>query len=294
MSRRANPDDYIGRVYGYLKVESLELRRLPSGHTMSYAIGHCIHCGAAVSYCVGALSHIADRCPNCWKPHYSAPPPKSEYPAFVVLQRIGEAQGSDTIWECRCKVCGNLCKIPQRNLSKYKSCGCLMEKGRDKGHAVAKQLRRDGTFLPSISPDRALNKNSSTGIKGVNKSKKGKYRAVIVLRGKQIYLGEYYTLEEAAKARRREEEKYFSPEFAEWEANGGDWSQIKGAYQRKTDPRPKSMRNISLVKAKGKYKVTLICRGQHINVGYFATLPEAVAARDKKRAELGLPPIPHE
>ena len=169
-----------------------------------------------------------------------------------------------------------------------------MEKGRDKGFSVAQELRYNGTFLPSISPDRSLNKNSSTGIKGVNKSKNGKYRAVIVLRGKQIYLGEYITLEEAAKARRRAEEKYFAPEITSWEAQGGDLSQIKGAYQRKTEPKPKSMRNISLVKAKGKYRVTLIYRGQHINVGYFTTLPEAVAARDKKRAELGLPPIPHE
>ena len=294
MSRRANSADYIGRVFGYLKVEEVELRRNSSGHTCSWAIGHCVHCGAPAKYRVGNISQIAGRCPHCWTPHYSAPPPKSEYPAFVVLQRIGEERGSDTIWEYRCKVCGNLCKIPQRNLSKYKSCGCLMEKGRDKGFSVAQELRYNGTFLPSISPDRSLNKNSSTGIKGVNKSKNGKYRAVIVLRGKQIYLGEYITLEEAAKARRRAEEKYFAPEITSWEAQGGDLSQIKGAYQRKTEPKPKSMRNISLVKAKGKYRVTLIYRGQHINVGYFTTLPEAVAARDKKRAELGLPPIPHE
>ncbi len=281
MSRRANPDEYIGRVFGYLKVEKVELRRLSSGHTCSYAIGHCIHCGAPVSYCVGALSRIADRCPSCRKPHYSAPPPKSEYPAFTVLEQIGDPRGNDTIWKCRCKVCGNLCEVPQGKLKKYKSCGCLMEKGRDKGFSVVQELRHNGTFLPAISPDRALNKNSSTGIKGVNKSKDGKYRAVIVLRGKQIYLGQYPTIEAAAEARRRAEEKYFSPEFAEWEAQGGDWRQIKGAYQRKTEPKPKSMKNISLRRSKGKYCVTLIHRGQHINIGYFSTLPEAIAARDK-------------
>lgn len=294
MSRRANPDEYIGRVFGYLKVEKVELRRDSSGHTCSYAIGHCIHCGTLVSYCVGGLSRIAGRCPNCRKPHYSAPPPKSEYPAFVVLQRIGEPRGNDTMWKCRCKVCGKLCEIPQEKLPEYKSCGCLMKKGLDKGHATIQQLRHNGTFLPAISPDRALNKNSSTGIKGVSKTKKGKYRAYIVLRRKQIYLGVYSTLEAAANARRQAEEKYFVPEFAEWEAQGGDLSQIKGAYQRKTEPRPKSMKNISMRRLKGKYCVTLVHRGQHINIGSFSTLPEAIAARDKKRAELGLPPIPHE
>lgn len=59
-----------------------------------------------------------------------------------------------------------------------------------------------------------LNRNvstiSGTGIKGVYKEG-NKYRVEITVKRKRMYLGAYYTLEEAIKVRNEAEEKYHSP-----------------------------------------------------------------------------------
>lgn len=51
--------------------------------------------------------------------------------------------------------------------------------------------------------------NSKTGIKGVNILKNGRYRVRIVDKGKEYYLGTYYTLAEAKQARLEGEKKYW-------------------------------------------------------------------------------------
>ena len=58
----------------------------------------------------------------------------------------------------------------------------------------------------------SLNKNSTTGHKGVSYQKKlGTYRAYITINRKQIHLGSFATIDEAVKAREAAEEKYFGP-----------------------------------------------------------------------------------
>ena len=58
----------------------------------------------------------------------------------------------------------------------------------------------------------ALNKNSTTGQKGVSYQKKlGTYRAYITINRKQNHLGSFATIEEAVKDRKAAEEKYFAP-----------------------------------------------------------------------------------
>lgn len=54
-----------------------------------------------------------------------------------------------------------------------------------------------------------ISKNNKSGVKGVSTTPSGKYRARIMLNGVEIGLGRYETLEEAAKARKRAERKYF-------------------------------------------------------------------------------------
>ena len=70
----------------------------------------------------------------------------------------------------------------------------------------------DGTNLSMIKPDRKLNSNNRTGVKGVSFiASKQKYRAQITIKGKLINLGEYDTLEEAKIAREKGEDEYFKP-----------------------------------------------------------------------------------
>lgn len=56
-----------------------------------------------------------------------------------------------------------------------------------------------------------LSKNNTSGIKGVQKARSGRWVARLSLGGKNMYLGTYDTIEEAAQARKEAEEKYFKP-----------------------------------------------------------------------------------
>lgn len=56
-----------------------------------------------------------------------------------------------------------------------------------------------------------LSKNNTSGIKGVQKARSGRWVARLSLGGKNMYLGTYDTIEEAAQARKEAEEKYFNP-----------------------------------------------------------------------------------
>lgn len=58
-----------------------------------------------------------------------------------------------------------------------------------------------------------LSKNNTSGIKGVKRARSGRWVASLMLNRKNIYLGTYDTIEEAAEARRKGEEKYFNPLF---------------------------------------------------------------------------------
>lgn len=58
-----------------------------------------------------------------------------------------------------------------------------------------------------------VSKNSSTGYLGISLTAQGKYRARIMVNRKEIRLGNYSRIEDAIKARKQAEKKYFK-EFA--------------------------------------------------------------------------------
>lgn len=67
---------------------------------------------------------------------------------------------------------------------------------------------RDSTHSQNLA-NRGLNKNNSTGVKGVYIVGNGRYRARIMVRGNYINLGRYDKLEDAAKAYIKAAKKYF-------------------------------------------------------------------------------------
>ena len=288
MNRRANPADFVGRVFGTFRVERVELEstgyKKPA--TFSYAYGHCTICGAPMRRSCASLRTRTPHCVNGCVTAYPAPP---ETEAFDVIRPVGAPRGAATMWEVRCRACGKLCELPGRCVAVYKSCGCKEEAGRIRGREVTRKMSVEGTNIAAINPARALNKNSRTGIKGVSTTKSGKYRAHIMVGGKQIHLGNFDTLEAAAEARRLGEEKYFSPVIERWEEDGNSLAAVKGRYVRKTEDKPGHVKNLFL--AKGKFMVRVTKDHVQHNRGPFVTRAEAIAARDKLRAELGLPPI---
>lgn len=57
--------------------------------------------------------------------------------------------------------------------------------------------------------NRAVNKNNKSGVVGVHQQKEGgKWRAQIMIDGKQIMLGRFHKKEDAIKARKEAEKKY--------------------------------------------------------------------------------------
>lgn len=59
--------------------------------------------------------------------------------------------------------------------------------------------------------NQSLSSRNTTGVRGVAKAEKGRYRASITVKHQTIQLGRYETIEEAKRARKEAEEKYFKP-----------------------------------------------------------------------------------
>lgn len=232
-------EDVVGKTFGCFLCERTERYTFTSGHTVTMCYGHCIHCGNALKRPISELRrHPPQHCVKCPKEVRCAPPkvrPGQEFPGLVALAIEGKPKGIATMWRCRCKVCGRECVTEQRHLPDYKSCGCLRDKEQAAGRAFSRTLFRAGTNYPSLKNTRKLNRNSTTGVRGVCAGRKKRFRAYINLRRKHIDLGEYDKLEDAIAARKAGEEKYFAPEIAAFEADG---VKVIGPYQPKK-PRKK-------------------------------------------------------
>jgi len=131
-------------------------------------------------------------------------------------KRIGRA----VIWECECS-CGQKpifrALDSLRDSGEQQSCGCWLseiskENSKKNFHFV------DGTRIESIKNQKML-KNNKSGIRGVHfDTNAHKWRAVIYFQGKQIHLGLFLNLDDAAKARKDAEDTYFTPIIEEFES----------------------------------------------------------------------------
>lgn len=133
------------------------------------------------------------------------------------IKRINFDEGYSR-YLCKCD-CGNEIEVLGSQLlaGYYKSCGCYHKEGykhfkdiKDLGTKKLQSNRVDGTSLYGMQTKTPI--NNTSGVKGVSYIERlHKYRAYIQIKGKQINLGYYKTLEEAAEARKEGEKKYFEP-----------------------------------------------------------------------------------
>ena len=125
------------------------------------------------------------------------------------------------IWKCKCS-CGKEALVSLRNLTNGTtlSCGCLASELASKKSAERFADFREnnyiaGTRLDTITNTK-LNKNNTTGYKGVYLRKKDdKYVSYIKFQGKRYFLGGHDTKELAYEARKEAEDKLYG-DFLKW------------------------------------------------------------------------------
>ena len=125
--------------------------------------------------------------------------------------------GVRTGWLCRCS-CGTERVIVARMLvhGTSRSCGCVTAK-KAKSRVDDDIGRYNGTVISKLKSDKPT-RASKTGVRGVYWSERDqRYIAKIMIKRKDIYLGRFRTLEDAAKARAEAEEKYYAPVIEEFE-----------------------------------------------------------------------------
>lgn len=142
----------------------------------------------------------------------------------LVLKRFGKltvVQSTDKrinrkiVWECKCD-CGELTNVSTDKLllGTTTSCGCArVDAGIQVQQKLQTDLTVDGVIIPTLT--RKARIDNKTGVKGVSlvplKNGTEKYKAMISIKGKTVYLGRFDTLEEAKIARKKAEEHYHKP-----------------------------------------------------------------------------------
>lgn len=147
----------------------------------------------------------------------------TQFGEWTVLSRAPLAKkdqnGGLNGWLCRC-ICGTERVVRTRLLTSgaSRSCGCVTAKKAKSRIDDDNVLGRyNGTVISKLKSDKPTSA-SKTGVRGVYWSERDqRYIAKIMIRRKDIYLGRFRTLEEAAKARAEAEEKYYAPVIEEFE-----------------------------------------------------------------------------
>lgn len=134
---------------------------------------------------------------------------------LTVVRCVGTRGGR---WLCKCD-CGNVVEMWSAYLlsGSTKSCGCVNREKLKTAEMVNSHKKE--AYAGRIKSNKAHKNNLTSGIKGVcwDKSRQ-RWIASICIDRKQKILGRFEDLEEAVRARKLAEEKYFVPRIKELES----------------------------------------------------------------------------
>ena len=280
-----NSKNLIGQRFGRLTVVSEAPRGEKYPHQKWYRC-RC-DCGNEIATYTNALTSGSIRSCGCLQRESRFTDITGEVRGYLTAIRpTGEVRNGSAVWEWRC-TCGKIIQATEQNVGSTgrTSCGCMrrplnIEQAKHM-QSERKKFLVDGTDIRAIESDK-IARNNTSGVRGVCwHNRLQRWQARITFKGQTIHLGYFRTIDDAAKARARAEENLFSPAIESWN--------VQPPQNKQISPAMNIYRTVY-----GRFSVYFRYKGNRCNVGTFDSLPEAIAARDKKRAELGLPPIPHE
>lgn len=188
---RKIPRKIRGRVFWECKCDCGNVKTVESGNLKN---GHTKSCGCLSKEMIETvgLNNLIDLVGN-------------KYGRLTVVKDSGKRKSSkNVIWECKCD-CGNKTYVESGNLKNgnVRSCGCLFL------DFIEMDCVED-TKLTSLTAK--ISKANKSGVKGVWwDSYRQKWKAKITFQRQVHELGYFTKLEDAAKARKEAEEKYFTP-----------------------------------------------------------------------------------
>lgn len=220
-------ENHAGEILGGFKVTGDLQVQYPGGAQWRCA-ARCTKCGHEVRATAARLRTL--NCSRC----------TAREREISMLARIGETVNGreiiDVIRDRRgapayvvhCPACGRITRLTKSKL--IRSCACQSKT----------QFRAGEHVDPSVhyTRGRKINSNSTSGCRGVSRvSKTGSWRAYITLDRRQISLGSYARYEDAVKARKKAERRYFDerlpePEYEAHVPDGyiplGEWAELHG------------------------------------------------------------------
>ncbi len=149
-------------------------------------------------------------------------------------------------WHCKC-TCGNEKDVPVDALinGDYVSCGC---RKREINENVSRNLHFvDGTCVEWLRSRKSRSDNTS-GFRGVNQRKDGKYVATIGFKGKRYYIGLFKTYKDAVNARLAAEEEIHGGFLESYDR----WNEQAQKDPEWAEAHPFSF---SIIKEKGRFKI---------------------------------------
>lgn len=183
-------------------------------------------------------------CPKCLKEKNKAEKIEKANKEFAgkeingikILRVFGREKSGDILVIAVCPICKNEFETRlERIKSGLKYCKKCNLENLNYGHMMIDDASVEGTNVLCIHPEREINKNNTTGHKGVSRSRGGRYRAYIFFKRKQYHLGNYSRLEDAVAAREMAEKEIYG-NFLEWYKTTYPerWDKIKNAINKST------------------------------------------------------------
>ncbi len=218
--------DLSGKRFGRLTViERCGTYISPGGAKQPKWLCRC-DCGNETEVVRGALTNGSTKSCGCLNKELSKTKGERKgidlvgkrFGRLIVVERkdnkIDNKGKSERIWLCKCD-CGNETSVRSGSLLRKKqptrSCGCLnSEYGLNMINNARESDRFEGTRVGALNMK--INSNNTSGVKGVCREKRRKkWMAYIQIRGKHKFLGYFDFKEDAIKARKEAEERYFKP-----------------------------------------------------------------------------------